>query len=217
MLTNAIIDAVVTEGGFDTTSEAVSRATVLGWVQEWYDEALRDAGWRKVVYDDLGPTVVAQSVYGPLADHVIDVRGIRVDGSLPYTRVSTEELWLLTSGAAHLEDGPGAFAPSFSEAGAQSVSIFPTPTQAGKVIEAIVTTIDPTQLTDAAAAPPALPPDLHRKILVHGAVALGMSLIAGREDLATPHETRATTGIAALKKRATSRIGSGPSRVRVVG
>lgn len=218
MNTAAIIDAVATEGGFDSSASSTSRTTILGWVQEVYDEALRDSGWRKVVYDDLGPTVANQGVYGPLADHVVDVRSLQVDGSEPYVRCSIEELWFLKAGnGAAVVDAPGAFAPSFSEAAAQSVEIWPAPTEAGLVIQALVTQVDATALADSAGSTPALPADLHRKIFVHGAVALGLTLVEGRDDLAASHEQRKVDGIAALKKRASSRIGSGPTRIRMVG
>ncbi len=90
-----VIDAVVLEGGFDTSSTGVTRATVVGWVLHRYRVMVARSKWR-MLRSELGPTVAAQGLY-TLPDTAVDVEQLYVDGR-PYARVGSSELFELTSG-----------------------------------------------------------------------------------------------------------------------
>lgn len=216
MNVSAIIDAVVGEGGFDTSAVDTTRAVILGWVQTRYNGALSASRWRKMAVP-LGPTVAGQAQYA-LPAHVIDMRRLRVDGSRPWLRVTGEDLWDLQAGAAILRGNTGAFAPNFEADADQVVELWPAPDKSGLAIDALCEVTDTTQLADSGAGAgsvPNLPDDLHRPILVKGAIAEGLTVIEKRPDLAAPFEGEAAAAIKELTRRARSRVGSGPWQARV--
>jgi hypothetical protein len=97
VLASEIVAKIKTEGGFDARSSNVSDLVILGWVNELYQGACSDAKCIRVTRT-LSPTVAGGSQYA-LADDVVDVRSVRVGASLPYTRMSTDELWEAQAGA----------------------------------------------------------------------------------------------------------------------
>jgi hypothetical protein len=58
---------------------------------------------------ELGPTVVNQAQYLMDAD-IVDLRTLRVNGSLPWARTNLDKLWELEAGYGFVRDAPGAFA-----------------------------------------------------------------------------------------------------------
>jgi hypothetical protein len=208
-----IIDAIVTEGGFDTSAVDTSRAVVLGWVQTRYDGALSASRYRKMAVE-FGPTVVGQAQYAVPA-HVLDLSRLRVGGSKPWLRVTLTELWEIQAGASWVYDAAGVFAPNFEVDGDQVVELYPAPGKAGDAISTVCEVTDTTALADSGASTPNIPADLHRPILVKGGIAEGLSTIEKRPDLAASFESEAAAAIKELKRRANSRIGSGPWRARV--
>jgi hypothetical protein len=216
MTTAQIIDAIVQQGGFDTSATDTSRAIILQWVQERYDHALSESGYRKMVVS-LGPTVVNQSQYA-IPAHVIEIVKLRVDLSKPWLRITTEELWgLQAADGSYLEgDAPGAYAPNFEADADQVFELWPTPTVAGLAISGLCRTLDATALTDGSGTP-GLPPDLHQRILVDGSIAVGRVRVEDRADLAGPFVAAHDDGLKALVKRANSRVGAGVFTARVAG
>lgn len=213
--TQAIINAIVAEGGFDTSAVDSSRTIILGWVQQRYDMALEESGWRRAPVA-LGPTVAGQAQYLVPA-HVIDLKMLRVDGSKPWKRVTTEELWLLQANAAQLRGAPGAFAPNFEADADAVVELWPAPTVAGKTIDALCAIKDTVALTDSSGSTPAVPDGLHRELFVMGAIAIGRVLVDERADLAGPFESAWDSGLKKLMRRTKSRIGSGVWQANVAG
>lgn len=214
MTTAQIIDAIKAEGGFDTSSSSVSRATILGWVNDRYLRAVSDAKWRTVELE-MGPTVADQAQYA-IPTNVVDIRSLQVGTSRPWLRVTTEEMWSLAAGGSTVYDVEGAFAPNFEADGDQVVHLWPTPSEAGGSIKVLAALI-PTALTDSSGSSPSLPEDLQRPILVKGGVAEGRSLVDERTDLAAPYEQSYADGVSKLKARKSSRVGSGAWQARVGG
>jgi hypothetical protein len=157
---------------------------------------------------------------------IIDVRTIRVNGSRPWARASLEDIWWAEAdpSAAVLAGGaPGAFGPSWETEAAQDVDdvpqfirLWPGPTVAGYAIEAMCVVMH-KPIVDATSASYVLqvPDDLARKLAVDGAIALGLTYVHERADLAAPYVARYQDGKDQLKARGNSRIGSGPFYARV--
>ncbi len=216
MNTAQIIDAIVLQGGFDTSATDTARSVILQWVQECYDFALSETGWRKATIS-LGPTVANQSQYA-IPANVTDLASLRVDGSTPWLRVTTEDLWNLQGGIGAIEgDAPGAFAPNFEADADQVFELWPTPTTAGLSISGLCETIDSTALTDGSGSTPGLPAHLHQRVLVDGAISIGRVRINERPDLAASFVASRDSGLKALKKLSVSRVGSGVWTARVAG
>jgi hypothetical protein len=127
MLVNAIIDAIVTEGGFDPSSSAVPRATILGWLQAIYDDALAETHWRRVT-KELGPTVAGQQEYAVTAE-VLQVKSLRVNGSRTWLRITTEEMFELEGGNGAWKGAPGVFSPNFEADADTAVELAGIPPQ----------------------------------------------------------------------------------------
>jgi len=211
-----MIDAVITQGGFDSTTGAASRDAVAGWINDRYRDLLAQTGWQKATVE-LGPTVAGQSTY-VIPDAVNDVRKVLVDGN-EYVRASAEELFEARANSGYVSGGFGAFAPGYVASGAAVIDLFPTPTEAGKSIQALAATaaVAMSAETDS----PVIPEDLQQG-LIDGAIATGLRRIYERHDDAAAYEARydnpAGGGtVQRLKRRANSRVGSGPQKVRVWG
>lgn len=216
MNTQAVISAIVSEGGFDIDEVDTSRTAILGWVQARYDLALSRTKYRKLAVE-LGPTVAGQATYA-LPAHVVDLMRLRVDGSKPWLRISGEDMWYLRSDAAtYLRQAAGAFAPQFEADADQVVELYPAPDRAGLAIDALCAAVDTTQLTDASGSTASLPADLHRALLVKGGIAEGLTTVEKRPDIAASFEAEFGEAMKELGKRAKSRVGTGVWQARVNG
>lgn len=216
MNTQTIINAIVSEGGFDVDETDTARSVILGWVQTRYDLALSRTKYRKMSVE-LGPTVVAQATYA-LPAHVVDLMRLRVDGSKGWLRVTGDDMWNLKSdGSTILVAAAGAFAPAFEADADQMVELYPVPSAAGLAIEALCATVDTTQLTDGTGSTPAVPADLHRALFVKGGIAEGLGTIEKRPDLAASFEAEFGEAVKELGRRAKSRVGTGVWQARVNG
>jgi hypothetical protein len=212
VLTSQIVAKVISEGGFDPTSSNVSQNTVLGWVNDVYADMCAESGFIRVTRT-LSPTVAGGSQYA-LADDVVDVRSVRVGASLPYTRMSTEELWEAQAGARFLSmSGASAFAPNFDDAGYAVVEIWPA--SGGVAIQALCVIV-PALLTLSPDSTPKIPADTH-KGLMEGTIGLGIERIYERPDLAAPHTAKRDAAVQKLQRRANTRVGSGPVQAKIKG
>lgn len=210
MFGSEIVDAVIQEGGFDTSSAGLSRVTVTGWVAGRYDEMVARARWRKAVRE-LGPTVALQPQYR-VTDDIAELDLLRV-GQAQYTRVGMEQLWLLQGGQARLDGPGGVFAASFDDASRALVELWPVPAEAGTSIQALCVLL-PGAFEDTPGFAPIIPRDFHRH-LVNAAVADGLRLIDERLDDADRFELMFERQIQRLGKRQNSRIGQGVQQLQV--
>jgi hypothetical protein len=206
---------------FDSTAAVSDDAAVRSWINECVQEAVGEAKWLKKSLA-LGPTVADQSEYAlptdgsvdATATEVVDIVALNVNGSKPWLRVSTQEMWELQAGASRLSWAAGAYAPNFQTDTDPVVELYPAPETAGYAIEALaaVLPLDIVSGTSGATVLP-LPDDLAGRIAVDGAIGLGLTRLQEQVDPA-PFLARFAQGKAELKRRANTRIGSGPTRVR---
>lgn len=218
MLPTEMVTAVLTQGGFDSTSSATSQAVALSWLEARYQEMCAESGYTQAIRE-LGPTVVDQDEYA-LPDSVTRVIALSVGASRPWTPVKLEDLWALSAGTARLEGGMiGAFAETWSESGAataegvEKVKLYPAPTEAALDISALcIVAPPPLSLSDNTA--PRVPTDFHEYI-VDGAIAMGLRRDDSREDEAAPYEARFKDATGRLGMRRRKRVGRGPIQGRV--
>jgi hypothetical protein len=219
MLLSTAISAV--QAQFDSTSTLSSDAVVRSWINDVVQEAVGEAKWLKKSLS-LGPTVAGQSEYAlptdgttdATATEVVDIVALNVDSSKPWLRISTQEMWELQAGASRLSWAAGAYAPNFQTDTDPVVELYPAPEEAGLTIEALAAVL-PLNIGDATSGATVLPlpDDVAGKIAVDGAIALGLTRLQEDTD-PTPFRARFLEGKAELKRRANTRIGSGPTRVR---
>jgi hypothetical protein len=88
--TSAIVTKVTTEGAFDTAASDTSAATVLGWINESYRQMVAAAEWLRALRT-IGTTVANQELYD-LADDVVQVSRVAVNGNDRWKIVDVEEL-----------------------------------------------------------------------------------------------------------------------------
>ncbi len=206
-----VIDAVVLEGGFDTSSTGVSRVTVTGWVLHRYRVMVARSKWR-MLRSELGPTVAGQALY-TLPDTAVDVEQLYVD-SRPYGRVGSSELFELAAGDL-TTGGDGVFGPAWTSAGVAQIELYPVPEESGLTITALAASLPP-DLADTDQSTPIVPVDFHRA-LVEGAVADGLRLIDERIQEAQAFEDRFDAAIEQLRRRKNSRVGQQGQRILVYG
>lgn len=211
-----MVTAVLTQGGFDSTSSATSQAVALSWLEARYQEMCAESGYTQAIRE-LGPTVVDQDEYA-LPESVTRVVGLRVGTSRPWTPVKLDDLWALSAGTARLEGGMiGAFAETWSEetadAGTEKVKLYPAPTEAALDVLAICV-VSPPALSLSANTAPRVPTDFHEYI-VDGAIAMGLRRDDSREDEAAPYEARFKDATGRLGMRRRKRVGRGPIQGRV--
>lgn len=211
-----MVTAVLTQGGFDSTSSATSQAVALSWLEARYQEMCAESGYTQAIRE-LGPTVADQSEYA-LPDSVTRVIALSVGASRPWTPVKLEDLWALSAGTARLEGGMiGAFAETWSEetadAGTEKVKLYPAPTEAALDVLAICV-VSPPALSLSANTAPRVPTDFHEYI-VDGAIAMGLRRDDSREDEAAPYEARFKDATGRLGMRRRKRVGRGPIQGRV--
>jgi hypothetical protein len=206
-----IVDAVVNEGGFDTSSTGIDRATVAGWVADRYRDLVVRAKWLMAI-QTIATTVAQQADYA-LSDSIVEVEELKV-GGMRYSAIGVEEMWDLDAARLELKPGfGGVFAPTYDAAGVTKLSLFPEPVTAGDAIDALVV-LPPADFTDSSSFAPAVPTDFHRK-LVDGAIAEGLAKIDERLNEATFYEQRWEATVEALARRKRSRVAQPVTTLRV--
>lgn len=202
-----IVDAIVSQGGFDTT-DGVSRADVAGWAAAAYTDLVVKSRWRRgrVAF---GPSVANQDTYA-LADTVVEIDYLRVDGQR-YMPVGEDQLWDLQNGDDVLTSGAGVFAPGFDDAGVAQVVVFPAPTQDGLSIEGMCA-LTPVAFQDDAGFSLITPAD-YEQPLVERAVTLGKRL---EDEVDQDPGDQVWAGvIAGLRARRFARVGRSVRRLTV--
>lgn len=213
----ALIAAVKNEGGFDTTTGAVSDDTIKGWLNDALRTLVAESQWIKALVE-LGPTAADEPLY-LLPENVLDVREVIVDGK-PFGRVGAQEVFAARAYGGYVSDGWGVFAPGYNAAGQAVVELFPTPSEAGLAVKAlaVISAVAMSANSDS----PSVPEDFHPALKAK-AIATGLRLIYERHDDADRWEREfddpqsGRGAVQRLKRRANSRVGSGPIRVRIVG
>jgi hypothetical protein len=199
-----LLSAVRDQGGFDVTE-----AVATGWINDRQAALVARAKYlQKEV--SLGTTVSGQGEYSlPDVANIVDLEGVLV-GSEPYERVGTRSLW-----ERKFRGGTGnVFAPDFTSAGALQIELYPAPNEDGTAISGLAAVMPDALL--AAEDVPVVPPDFH-KVIVDGAMAIGLERIDERLDEADRYHQLFETGVQELIRRRNSRIGSGPVQIQVAG
>lgn len=215
MILSELIAAVKNEGGFDTTTGAVSDATITSWLNDALRELVAESQYAKAAVS-FGATVAGQNLY-PVPANVVDVKQINVGGS-PYFRAGASDLFEARAYGGSIVGGYGAFAPGYDEAGIQTIDLFPTPDTDGVEITALAA-IQATVLS-ASTDSPQVPEEFHQA-LVDKAIGTGLHRIYERHDDAAPYDRAFSDpagqgAVQKLRRRTNSRIGSGPMRIRMV-
>jgi hypothetical protein len=197
---------VAEEHGFDVTP-----ATVEKWINERYATLVVRAQWRLAEYD-LGQTVAAQPDYEIDSD-VQDLAYIYVGDSDPWLQVAPREMRRLQTGTDWLEGEPGAFAPAYSGDGNTAyLRLYPTPDTADLSIVGFAA-LPPAPLVNDTDEP-IVPADFHLAI-AYGAIGVGLKLDAETLQQASYFDTFFESEVERLRRRRISRIGSGPTRMRI--
>lgn len=220
MLASEMVAAVKGQVGFDTSGANVSDATVLSWLNAKYREFCARSKFLKVT-GDLGPTVAGTAKYDIDAG-IVEILALRVGDLEEAVRVGHEDMWALRAGTASLSGSSRvAYAPQFTSGGQAQVEIYPTPTEGsplsadGEAIEVLYVAL-PAALTTSPDAEPVIPADFHEAI-VQGAVAMGLERTDARFDLSAGFNAQFEAAIALCKRRATTRVGQGPTQFKVAG
>ena len=213
MTPDEIIAAVLAEGGFDQSSANQSAAVVLGWVNDARRKAIEDAKWLKATVS-LGPTVAGQSQYAVTED-VVDLLMLQVGGGVPWLRISMEDLEALHAGSGTISGAPGAYAPNFESDADAVVDLWPAPATAGEAITGVAAITPLDIVAGGTEATVKLPKRFHRDICVHGAIAEGKLLVEEDPEAAAISKGIYEAAVELLRRRANSRIGSGPQTVKL--
>lgn len=209
-----IITAVLDDGGFD-----VSRAKALEWLNQRQRRMIAETRWR-LAEQQIATTVAKQAAYDIPAD-LVDMDSLWIVAA-----ADAKQTWYERTGERTMRKlnakqvswgGQPAFAPFFKADGTAQIQLYPAPALTGDSIMAL-TAAEPLDITDdtVAAHGPVIPVDLHQ-YLRDGAIATGYALIEERGDTASYFEQQFTTGVELLHRRKNSRIGSGPSQMKVAG
>lgn len=190
------------EGGFDASEE-----TVATWARDRYRRLLGESQWQRQEFS-MGATVAGQARY-PLSTFVVDVRKVRV-GDAPYERASVEELWDVKYGTASFSTG--VFVPGYSELETlESIELYPVPTEGGDEITLLAAVLPVDLGLDTE---PRIPRDFDH-VIVEGCIADGLARVDERLPEADRWEGLFAAGVEKLRRRRNSRVGSGPTRIRV--
>ena len=199
-----LLSAVRDQGGFDVTETVAT-----GWINDRHAALVARAKYlQKEV--SLGTTVSGQGEYSlPDVANIVDLEGVLV-GSAPYERVGQRYLW-----ERKFRGGTGnVFAPDFTTSGTLQIELYPAPDEDGTAITALAA-VQPSALA-ASEDVPVVPPDFH-KVIVDGAMAIGLERIDERLDEADRYHQLFEAGVMELIRRRNSRIGSGPVQIQVAG
>lgn len=208
-----LVDAVVNEGGFDTSSTAVTAGSVLAWLNRRHRVMVRRSRCYRYTAS-LGSTVVNQRDYplpaGLVESYEVDVNGV-VYGKAKHTDLANGALgYIVLSGSG------GIFGAEESATGDLEVALYPTPTVAGQPITMRAAWLPPDLLTSDDTT--LRVPSSYADALIAGAVATGLRRVEHRPDLAQPHEQEFADACEELRREVNRRYrGSGPAIIRVVG
>lgn len=201
----SIITKALSEGGFDN-----ARSDVLSWLNERYKMMVVRSEFLRAQITSIGPTVAGQDEY-TLADSVADLRALRV-GTVPYQRVSLEDMWEIDGAYLRRVGQKGVFAPAYGSTGTAKIRLYPEPDDSGDTIEAFVS-LFPDALTDSASSTPVVYADFHTG-LIDGTIAEGLLRVEERADSALVFEQRFNDAVEGVRRRVNSRVGSGPTMIR---
>lgn len=162
---------------------------------------------------EIATTVADQDTY-ELSDDVIDVLGLMVADSSRWQRASTKQMWGYRTGERSLSvNYGGAFAPRFGPDGLKKIGLFPTPSESGLSIWALAAVM-PADLSGTDVPP--FPED-HEDTLLAFALETLYSEVDENVTTGQYYGQKARAGAEALRRRANSRIGSGPVQAQIMG
>lgn len=201
-----MLDQVRRAGGMD-----VDTGLAGIWINERYKRLAVASGWSRAIVS-IGDTVADQSAY-TLPESVTEIHELRI-GTTPYRRVGVQSMWDLQGDLTGLDGSGGVYAPNYTTAGMDEISINPTPGESGEEITALAT-ITPGDLSNKREVP-AVPPDFHQSIC-EGAMADAFAYIDENIGAADRYEARFDAAVEKLSRRRNKRVGGGPAYVQVEG
>jgi hypothetical protein len=160
---------------------------------------------------ELGPTAADQEAYS-LSGAIHRVRKLKVDGT-PYLASSEEQVDELKQNWKSLRCA-GVYWISFDGDAAESVSLYPLPTQAGLSIKALCSVYPAILVNDD--DEPQVPCE-YRRAIVDYAAALAYGYQEDNPELRGFHEDEFNNAVAGLRRLRTAKQAAGPVQVRVAG
>jgi hypothetical protein len=202
-----IVDAALSEGGIDATP-----AQALVWGNDRYRRLVAGSKWLRLKRA-LGTTAAGQATY-PLADDIVDVLSVRVAQSAPYRLITIDALWELQGGESFRATTRGLFAPAYDDdSQAESIELYPVPEMGGDTLTALVAVLPPAL---AATDTPQVPEDFHMTGIKAGVIADGLKLIDEQHQEGSVWEGEFQQAIEDLRRRRNSRVGRGPTPIRLL-
>lgn len=199
------------EHGFDLEELAIDELA-----NERYQTLVADAEWNMAIID-FGETVAGLAGY-VLPDSVVDLVALTV-GTGEYVRRGYRDYLGLKSGRLSVRDVVpvgfvGVFTPNWTPDAQSVISLWPTPDSgnaglaiAGAAAVAVEPLVDATDV-------PKVPVDLQPAV-AWGVIADGLAIGDERTDAAAYWEARFQGAVQRLASRKKSRVGSGPTRIKV--
>jgi hypothetical protein len=182
-------------------------------LNEGYRKLVCEADWLRAAVE-VGPTAVGTDDYA-LPSTVYRILRLSVNG-LPFYPTDEETIQDYTAGDAYyrLPSGSGWYYLTYDSAGAERVSLYPSPTTAGHSIIARAV-LRPNLLTADADEP--LVPYEYCRYIIEYAKSIAYGSVEDSQDLQAFYRGEFDRGVAELRALRNSKRGRAPVSAKVVG
>lgn len=188
----------------------VPQATVVLMANARLNRMIAEAKFRRKTFT-IGTTVADTAIYS-IPANVTDIRSVWI-GTDEYSRQDYRTIRDLLAGRRDLIGEGGVVAPYEDDSGNPAIYLYPTPSTSGDDIEADAS-YEGSDIAYGGGSYTILPAHIRSRLL--DGVLADVYEFTGRWDEAQPHEQRYEEGITLLRREKNSRVGSGPSRIKVL-
>jgi hypothetical protein len=196
-------------------------ATLLGWLNARHRKMVARSKCYRGQTTIAGGTVIGQADYA-IPSGALRIQSVEV-GGVTYDRASRSDVIAVRNSTAVFtsEYGEGVVALGAGAAGAETLTIYPTPTVAGASIVLFGALRAPELTVAGVGTPPAgatnspvVPPE-YFDALVNGAAAIGLKRTESRHGEAQAYTSEFDDACEELRRETRARWNTGPSRIRV--
>lgn len=189
--------------GFDVSA---IQATLV--VDRWIKRLAAVSKWIREERE-LGPAVAGVDVY-EIDNDIVDIHEMVVGGE-PAQRVSVTDIFRLKSGQSWLRNGPPwvVFCPKFDSVGTKMVQVYPAP-EVGTSLLGLCSVMPAGTLANDYVPPF---PDDYEETILNGAKSTLYRELDENPDEGDYYEQKFMADAETLRRRANSRVGSGPFRI----